>query len=355
MPISAVDCISPAFEHTKQQLFRPFSLGQWTKLALVGLLAGEMGTGGGSPNFNIPATSGGNTHQRLLSLPHVDSALLVPLILALIIVVPILWLLFLYVSSRMRFVLFDSIVEKQCQIGRMWRARREPAMQYFLWQLVFSLVTIAGMAVIIGVPALFAFLAGWFTSPSEHVAALILAGIAVFFVFFIWIVLAACVHVFTKDFVVPQMALEGVSAFEGWRRLLGMLQGEKGPYAGYAGMKFVLALGAAFVVTFVTIILLVVLLIPIGGLGLISVLLGKAAGLGLSWNVFTITLAIVAGCVFLLVLFYGVSLISVPVIVFFPAYSIYFFASRYQALANLIYPPPPPAPPTVPIEPAPAV
>ena len=44
MPISAVDAISPAFEHTKQQLFKPFRFGQWTRLAFVGLLAGELGS-----------------------------------------------------------------------------------------------------------------------------------------------------------------------------------------------------------------------------------------------------------------------------------------------------------------------
>jgi hypothetical protein len=47
-----------------------------------------------------------------------------------------------------------------------------------------------------------------------------------------------------------------------------------------------------------------------------------------------------------LVILYGVSLISVPVIVFFPAYSIYFFAARYPLLAKLVYPSPP-APPLV--------
>ncbi|MGB2834648.1 MAG: hypothetical protein WBC30_03385, partial [Candidatus Sulfotelmatobacter sp.] len=36
---------------------------------------------------------------------------------------------------------------------------------------------------------------------------------------------------------------------------------------------------------------------------------------------------------------YVVSLISVPVIVFFPAYSIYFFAARYPALSAALYPP----------------
>jgi hypothetical protein len=37
-----------------------------------------------------------------------------------------------------------------------------------------------------------------------------------------------------------------------------------------------------------------------------------------------------------------IALISVPVLVFFPAYSIYFFAARYRALSVVLYPPPPP-------------
>jgi hypothetical protein len=49
-----------------------------------------------------------------------------------------------------------------------------------------------------------------------------------------------------------------------------------------------------------------------------------------------------------LLVFYAVSLISVPVIVFFPAYSIYFFAARYPNLSRVVYPAPPPSPPLMP-------
>jgi len=228
----------------------------------------------------------------------------------------------------------------------MWHARRKAGFEYFVWQIIFSLVALAGIAVIVGVPALFAFLLGWFRAPREHLAGLILMGMVAFFLFLGWIVLTLFVHVFTKDFVVPQMALENVSAFEGWRRLISMVEAEKGRYAAYAGMKAVLALGAAFAIGIVALIFVLILLIPAGGLGIISVLLAKAAGLALAWNLFTITLAVVAGCILLLVLLYGVSLISVPVIVFFPAYSIHFFAARYPRLSNLLYPPSPPAPGT---------
>lgn len=340
MPISAVDSISTAFEHTKQQLFLPFRFGQWARLAFVGLLAGELASGGGC-NFQVPNLN--HPHQREFPTPpHWDPALLVPLIIVAVIVIPMLWLLFMYISSRMRFVLFDSVVEKKCEVGRMWGNRSRPALQYFLWQIAYAIVTLMGFAILVGIPVLLAFLSGWFRNAHDHLAGLILGGLAVFTLFLCWMVPTLVVHVFTKDFVVPLMAVEGISAFEGWRRLLPMLNAERLRYAAYTGMKIALAIGAAFVVGIATIIIVLLLLIPIGGIGVISVVIAKGAGLG--WNAGTITLAIVAGCMLVAFLIYVVALISVPVIVFFPAYSIHFFAARYQLLANVIYPPPPPAP-----------
>lgn len=348
MPISAVDSINTAFEHTKQQLFHPFRFGQWARLAFVGLLAGELASGGGC-NFNVPNLNNPR-HRELSALPHWDPALLLPLILIAVIVIPVLWLLFMYISSRMRFVLFDSVVEKKCEVGRMWGNRSRPALQYFLWQIAYAIVTLMGFAILIGIPVLIAFLLGWFKDARGHVAGLILGGLAVFMVFLCWTLLTLVVHVFTKDFVVPLMALEGVSAFEGWRRLLPMLNAERIRYAAYTGMKVVLTIGAAFAVGIVAFIIIILLLIPIGGIGVISVLLAKGAGVG--WNAGTITLAIVAGCMLVAFLIYVMALISVPVIVFFPAYSIHFFAARYPLLAALIYPPPPapamPEPPPMP-------
>jgi hypothetical protein len=69
----------------------------------------------------------------------------------------------------------------------------------------------------------------------------------------------------------------------------------------------------------------------------------------MGWNILTIGIAVVVGCIALAIILYLVCLIAVPVIVFFPAYSIYFFAARYPLLNNLLYPtrtaPPPPEPP----------
>ena len=95
----------------------------------------------------------------------------------------------------------------------------------------------------------------------------------------------------------------------------------------------------AAIVGIITFIAILVVLIPVGGLGAIAVLGGKAAGL--HWDLYTISVAVVVGCIVLAVILYLISLISVPAIVFFPAYSIYFFASRYPALDALLHPAPP--------------
>lgn len=348
MPLSAVDSINPAFEHTRLQLFRPFKFGQWTRVALVGLFAGELSSGGGC-NFNMPAHSG-TTHRDFLMATPPNWSLLAPLLVIALITIPLLWLLFTYVNSRMRFVLFDTVIAKHCEIGRMWSQRREQAFQYFIFQIVFALVLLAGSVVLFGIPLMVAFLLGWFTAPREHLLAIILGCFFLFMVFVVWLLLSITVHVFTKDFVVPQMALENISAFEAWRRLWAMLRADKGGYAGYAGIKVLLAIGAAFIITVLTIIAVIVLLIPFGGLAAVAAVTAKVAGL--TWNAFTITAAVVAGSIFILCLLYVISLVSAPVIVFFPAYSIYFFASRYPRLADTVYPPPP-LPPPSPILPAP--
>jgi hypothetical protein len=358
LPISAVDTITLAFQHTKQQLVQPFRFWQWTRLAVVGLLAGEMGSGGcnAPTNFNFP--NHGETSRHLLGsgLGSIDPALYAGLIAVLVVTGLVLAVIMTYISSVMRFVLFDSVLTRECHIRQGWQRRQLEGWKYFLWQLAYLLVTLAGVVVLVGIPAGFAFALGWFKAPGEHVLGLVLGGTIVFFLAVIFFIAAAVIHVLTKDFVVPQMALEGIGAIEGWRRLWPMLRAERGGYSVYVLMKIVLAIGAGIVIAIVSVILVLVVAIPAGGLGIVAVLTGKTAGL--TWNVFTITLAVIVGCILLAILLYLLALISVPAIVFFPAYAMYFFAARYRTLSLVLYPPPASPPsefdgPRPPLAPAP--
>ncbi len=342
MPITAVDSITPAIEHTKQQLFKPFRIVEWTKLAFVGLLAGELGSSGFSrSNFNIPRHTG-TTQPHFPHFPNlpgslgVDTALIIALVALGILAAFAIGIILMYVGSVMRFVLFDSIVTRECEIRAGWRRRLGPGWRYFAWRLAYILLTLAGLIIVVGAPVLYVFTSGWYKEPKEHLAALILGGIVISFVLFAFFVVTAVVLVLTKDFVVPQMALEDISVMEGWRRLWAMMQVEKGAYAVYIVMKIVLAIVAGILIGFAAVIVSLIYVIPTAAISLMALLSGKAAGL--SWNAETITLAVVIGCILLAGFLYLVSLISVPAIVFFPAYSIYFFAGRYPRLQAALYP-----------------
>ena len=354
MPISAVDTIPLAFQHTRRQLVQPFRFGQWTRLAVVGLLAGEAGSSGCNvpSGFNLPQQTGSSRHFLDSGFDSgfasIDPAVYAGLIVILIVAGLVFGLLLMYVSSVVRFILFDSVLTRECHIRDGWNSRQGPGWKYFLWQIAYALVTVGGVVILLGIPAAIALALGWFTQPREHLLALVLGGITVFFLVLIFSVTAAVVQVLTKDFVVPQMALEGIGAIEAWRRLWPMIQAEKVGYAAYIGMKIVLAIGAGIVISIVSLLLFVVLAIPTVGFGIVAVITGKTAGL--TWNAYTITVAVVVGCILVAAFLYLMALIAVPVIVFFPAYSIYFFAPRYRPLSLILYPPPPqpPPPPLVP-------
>ena len=343
MPISAIDAINPAFNHAKKQLFEPFRFSQWWRLGLVGMLAGEMGSGGGfHGNFNIPSThrQGGSEQFLASAWPKLfsDHPLIVAGLIAFMVVAGIgLIVLFTYVSSVMRFILFDSIVTRECHIRQGWVRRRREGRMLFLWQMALLVLSLVAMAILIGIPASFAWGLGWFQHPHEHMLPLILGGIVLVLEFLALIVGFSVVHVMTKDFVVPQMALENVTAFEGWNRLWRAVKAEKSGYALYIGMKIGLAIAASMATAIISLIVILVLALAIGGVGVAIVMAAKTAGA--TWNVQTITLAVAAAGIVLALLLFVLSLISVPVIVFFPAYSIYFLAARYPTLAAVIWPP----------------
>ena len=335
MPSSAADVVSPAFEHTIQQLFKPFRLGQWTRLGITGLLAGELGSAGGC-SFQIPSIpQSGNSSENFLAqgLPSVNAVALAAIVLT-IVLGAILLVALIYVNSMMRFVLFDSVIAKECHIRRYWAQRREPGFRYFVWQLLFTLVVLGGVTVFVSTAAIIGFGLGWFRNPGQYILPLILSGIVFFLAFAAFLILAFTVSVLTKDFVVPQMAAEDISAVDGWRRLLSMLKAEKAGYAGYVGLKILLSIAAAIVLGIAALVVIIVCLIPMGLAGLIAVLAANAAGL--AWNFFTITLAIIAGCIVAAIILCGIFLAAVPMVVFFPAYSIHFFEARYPPLGTMI-------------------
>ena len=360
MPLSAVDCVQPALQHAREQLFTRFRFGQWSRLALVGILAAELHVGGcnfrnsGSIWPRIP-------HQRhneflqsrlpdwLLPLNHAHIfehiAQFIGLIVVGIFAAIVLWFVFLYINSVFRFILFDSVLRRQCSIGGGWGRWRRAGGRFLLWQIVFQIAAWLFLLVLVGVPLALALAAGWATDLRQHIGRLIVGAILFAGLLVVFVLAAAVVQVLAKDFLVPIMALEDLDFADGWHRLLAMIGPETGRYAVYLLLKLVLSIAAAILFTIIAIVPTLFVVLP----AVVVVLAARAAGMG--WNVTTVSLAIIFGTLLLLLLIYLIALVSVPATVFFPAYALHFLAARYPNLDALLHPAP--APPASVLPPVP--
>ena len=115
MSLSAVDCVQPAIQHTRQQLFAKFRFPQWSRLALVGILAGELHVGGcgfgnsGQLASQRPRRVPGVCRRAPFPFPHLDPARIAQfagLIAAIVIFAIVFSIVFLYINSVFRFILF---------------------------------------------------------------------------------------------------------------------------------------------------------------------------------------------------------------------------------------------------------
>jgi hypothetical protein len=360
VPLSAVDSVQPAIQHTREQLFTRFRWSQWTRLALVGILASELHVGGcnfgnlGGSIPNFPKKTGNEfAPSTLTSIPfpfdstHISQHLgqFVGLIIVLMLAMFVLLTVFMYINSMFRFILFDAVLQKRCSISEGWSKYRRPGRRFFLWQIVFVISTYLFIGIFVGLPVGLAIAAGWATDIQQHIGRMVLGVVLLLGLFAVVALVAAVVQMLAKDFLVPLMALEDLDFADGWHHLLAMIRMEKSRFAIYLLLKFALSIAAAIIFGILAIVPMIFVVVP----GIVAVLAGRAAGMG--WSPTTISLAIILGGVLLALMIYLMALVSVPATVFFPAYALHFFAARYPKLDALLNPAPPIVEPPVPVVP----
>jgi hypothetical protein len=355
VPVSAVDCVQPAIQHTRDQLFRPFRFGQWLRLALVGILAAELHSASCNfpTNFTWPHPRRGQEFAAT-PFPGLDKfdpariAEFAGLIIASVVLLVILGFIFLYISSVFRFILFDSVLTKRCSIGEGWHRWRRAGRRYFLWQLVLLIGQFLFLGVLIGVPLAIAAALGWFNNADQHIARSVLGILFLIVIGLFWLLASVIVQMLAKDFLVPIMALDDVDFADGWSRLIAIIRPEPGKFAVYLLLKFALGIAAAIIFGILAIIPALVIIVPAG---LVAI---AAYTAGITWTVATVSLAVICGTVLLILLIYLISFVNVPATVFFPAFAIHFFAARYPRLDAILHPAPPVTPmPVAELPPAP--
>jgi len=344
LPISAVDAVAPALERMKQLLFQRFRLGLWLRLLLIGLLTGEFSSSGGwlqgavqFPALLAQMTAARGAGRRQLApmgplprLPHVPH--LLPLLLILAVAIVVIGLIFMYLGTVLRFVLLEAVVNGRVRLAESFGRWHAVAGSLFLWRLLFSVIVGAVVLLLMAGPVWLAWRGGFLPAalrsmlPMIAVATLLLILVGV---------LAAVIWVLVKDFAVPLMALEGLGAMEACRRLIQMVAADPGAYAGYIGMKMVLAMAVGFIGGIVFFAILLVLGIP----AVVLIVVGIIGGGSMAGHAAAITAAIVLGALAVLLLLVAGIAVAVASLVFFQAYVLQFFAGRYERLAAILFSP----------------
>lgn len=346
MPIlSGVAAIDPAMQRAKSMLL-PFRFGKWLKMGFIGWLAGELASfsfGLQSPNFpNVPAHAahGGSPNPADFHFEH-----LIPVIIAVVVVVFLIGLLFTFLFSRFRFVLFDVVINKEIVIGRGWRTYASQGYSYFAFWLLFGLFSFACLGAIIGLPVLHAYQQGVFQNGPDNIGAILAFLGTVFLGLFLFGLLMYVLGTVAKDFLVPLMALDNLSVGQAWSVLLKMLRAQKGAFAGYLGMKFVLYIVAGLLMGIAIVIVVLILAIPIGVIAAVALGGARAAGSAFGLGIGIMLLVLVVGSLLTLLMLICIA----PFSTFFSSYALYFFGGRYPKLGALLWPEPPPAAPVGPL------
>lgn len=322
-PLSATECISPALQRARDLLARPFQVRTYLKLTALAFFA-EIGSG--SCNFSSPGNNKG-----LHGLPPGLIAFFVAFAVLLGIVALVIWLVMLYVTSRLQLVLVEVVATRQQYVSPFWR-RQGPATWRWLGVKILYALTVFAVAAVMGAPFIYyavrhrIFSSGgvapisWILLVIALVLLLLLVGVAVYAVL--------------RGLAVPAMALEGVSASEAIRRARFIVDTEPGQVALFVVLQLLLTVAMAIAAEILIVLTLLISLVPfalVGGGAWLALRHAGAMGTAI-----LIGLGVSGGIVFVCWMVCVAMGLLGPVSVFSQAYALYFLGGRYPLLGDLL-------------------
>ncbi len=249
LTVSVIDPISPALEKVKMILFKPFELRKWFVIGFCAWLAflgsGDVGGGGGGPNFNFQ----NRKHEARQAIDGAKGFILdnlhwiIPVAVLAVAVGIILWLVITWLSSRGRFMFLHCVAENKAEVKIPWEKFRQHANSLFLFKIVLGLIgfAVTGLPVILLVGFILIMIAS-----EGPVLIGVLGGVVISLIIIALIITFSLIGKFTMDFVVPIMFLRTTSCRAGWREFLRVLSSNKGRFFLYILFQIVIgiAIGA---------------------------------------------------------------------------------------------------------------
>ncbi|NIM91639.1 MAG: hypothetical protein GTO17_11910 [Candidatus Aminicenantes bacterium] len=224
MNIAYIEPLGRAWTRMKLALFKPFDLHKWFVVGfsafLAGLAEGPRGSGSsgargvGDLSFREFLDLPNKAWEWLMSHPGWFALILFIIGVITVVVITLTWL-----SSRGNFMFLDNVVHDKAEIAKPWKHYRTEGNSLFLWRVGFGFICLA----------LFIMFIVFFFATASHlyeggfyqrVPIGFIVGMA--FLFFFMIIIVGYISMFLKNFVVPIMYKNNITATRGWGRFLSL-------------------------------------------------------------------------------------------------------------------------------------
>jgi len=242
--VSVIDPVSPAIERARVMLFKPFDMRKWFVIGFCAWLA-FLGSGGGlNFNFSVGDRRGGTEAREAIEQvkDYISCNLdwIIPVAIFLVLLLIVLGIVFVWLSSRGRFMFLHCVAENKAEVKVPWTKFKQHGNSLFLFRIVLGLIALAVMVM----PVVFAIFAAIALARTKAHVGLVLVPVGIAFVI-LYVVILICfalVHKFTTDFVVPIMFLRSTSCRAAWREFLSLLSANKGRFTLYILFQILIAM-----------------------------------------------------------------------------------------------------------------
>lgn len=339
LPLNAIDTVSPAIEMTKRIMFSPFRFGRWWRMGLLAMATGEM-FNSFSGDLRLPAdmnrpSDANEFYFQEAGRNSLPWELLVPIVTALVVGAIVLFFVHMYVSSVLRFVMYDAVLTDQFQLLQGWGKWHRQGVRLFVFKLLVTFIVLTLVLLFFAAPLL-ALLTQIKAKGPEAVMGTLLSLLIFIPLLLLFALVAAIFNLLLKDFAALIMMFEDLSAWQALKRVFSLANHAKGDYAGYIGMKVVLSIGETIAMSIVAVILLLIVAIPVG----VAIAAFSSGG---DWaqilrDPLTLAAMITSAIVMLFFFLFVLAVIGSPLTVFFQSYVVNFFGSRYEPLKKIVFP-----------------
>lgn len=247
--VSIVDPLSRALMWSRDVLFRPFDPVKWLVLGFCAWLA-MLGQRGGNPGGSTQWQEGGDRVDLGRGLWAAWEWVLLHLVPVLFVVgfivfvVVAIWLLFLWLSSRGKFMFLDGVVCDRGAVVEPWHRFRDRANALFGFRVVVGLIFGACVITFLA----FIGLLVWLGAGADRQAPLLFfAGGLGLLVFLAEMLAFSLVQFAMNQFVVPLMYLRDDGVIAAWRELRGLFAARPGSFLLFLLVRILFAITVGLV------------------------------------------------------------------------------------------------------------